>query len=102
VNTEPPVLEAVLERSDRVVGRQIAGETILVPLVGHGAELDSIFNLNAVGAFIWEQIDGARDGHAIVAALVAAFDVTAARAAADYVRFVEQLESVGAVRRKAG
>lgn len=98
MSPQHPLLRTVLERSDRMVGRQIAGEYILVPLVGHGAELDAIFNLNAVGAFIWEQVDGKRDGHAIVAALVAAFDVTRERAASDYVRFVEQLESVGAVR----
>ena len=39
-------LDAVYRRSDRMVGRQIAEEHVLVPIVGSGAELDAIFTLN--------------------------------------------------------
>ena len=44
----PPLLSDVFARSDRIVGRRIAGEMVLVPLVSHGADLDAIYNLNAV------------------------------------------------------
>ncbi len=92
-------LEAVFERSPRVVGRRIADEFLLVPLAGRGADVDALYNLNRVGAFIWERLDGRADGHALVDALVERFEVAAEQAAADYVAFVTQLESVRAVRR---
>lgn len=92
-----PSLDHVLVRSERMVGRKVADEFILVPLVGRGADVDSILNLNRVGAFIWERIDGIRDGHAVVDALIARFEVERERAAADYLEFAEKLLSVNAV-----
>jgi len=90
-------LEAVFTRSDRIVGRRIADEFVLVPIVGHGAKLDSIYNLNRVGTFIWEHLDGRRSGRAIVDALVARYEVDGASAERDYRAFVKALLSIGAL-----
>jgi len=92
-----PVLAAAFGRSERMVGRRIAGEYILVPLVGKGADIDSIFNLNRVGAFVWEQLDGRRNGSAIVDGLVERFEVDRETAETDYLTFIEQLRSIGAL-----
>jgi Coenzyme PQQ synthesis protein D (PqqD) len=92
-----PRLGAAYARGARIVGRRIAGEYVLVPLVTHGADLDAIFNLNAVAAFIWERLDGRTTGETIVAALVDAFDVGPERARADYLAFVSQLQALHAV-----
>ena len=92
-----PVLTEAFGRSERMAGRRIAGEYILVPLVGRGADIDSIFNLNRVGAFVWEQLDGRTNGSAIVDGLVERFAVDRETAQADYVGFIEQLRSIGAV-----
>ena len=93
-----PSLSTVFARSDRMVGRQVADEFILVPLVGRGADVDSILNLNRVGTFIWEAIDGSRNGAAVVEALVQKFEVDRDRAAEDYRGFVAKLVSVHALR----
>ncbi len=58
----PSTLNDVYAHSTRVVGRRIGDEFVLVPLAGRGADIEDILNLNKVGAFIWEQLDGARDG----------------------------------------
>ncbi len=92
-----PTLATVFARSDRMVGRQVADEFILVPLVGKGADVDSILNLNRVGTFIWETLDGTRDGAAIVDALVERFEVDRERAALDYLDFVAKLLSLHAL-----
>ncbi len=92
-------LGAVFARSERVVGRRIVDEFLLVPLAGRGADVDALYNLNSVGAFIWERLDGGRDGHALVQALVERFAVDGLRAATDYCGFVAQLEALHAVRR---
>jgi hypothetical protein len=94
---ETPGLEGRFVRSERMVGRSITGEYILVPIVGHGAEVDSIFNLNRVGAFIWERLDGTASGAGIVDALVETFEVERSQAEADYREFLAKLLSVGAV-----
>jgi hypothetical protein len=81
-----------------MVGRQVADEFILVPLVGRGADVDSILNLNRVGTFIWETIDGSRDGAAVVEAILQSFEVDEERAAEDYRGFVAKLVSLHALR----
>ena len=92
-----PALEDVFTRSERMVGRRIAEEYVLVPILGRGADADGIFNLNRLGAFIWEQIDGLADGRAIVDRITERFEVDAGRASRDYLGFVSQLLSIEAV-----
>jgi len=90
-------LREVFARSDRMVGRPIAGEYVLVPLVGRGADVDSILNLNRLGAFIWEALDGERTGAEVVDAIVARFEVETKEAARDYEEFIETLRDLKAV-----
>jgi hypothetical protein len=91
-------LLAVYARSEHMVGRRIADEYVLVPIVGRGAEIDGLFNLTGVGAFIWETLDGERSGQAVVESMLGRFDVERGRAEADYREFLEKLLSIGAVR----
>ena len=93
----PSTLDDVYAHSTRVVGRRIGDEFVLVPLAGRGADIDDILNLNKVGAFIWEQLDGERDGAAVVAALVDRFEVERSDAEADYLAFLTQLRTLKAV-----
>jgi hypothetical protein len=51
-----------------------------------------------VGTFIWETIDGSRDGTAVVEALVQRFEVDRDRAALDYLGFVAKLLSLHALQ----
>ena len=92
-----PSLAQIFARAERMVGRKVAGEYILVPIVGRGVDLDAIFNLNGVGAFIWERFDGKTGGDAIVQALVERYKVETARATADYCDFIGKLQSIQAV-----
>ena len=94
-----PGLRDVFVRSDRIVGRRIAGEYVLVPLVGRGTDADFIYTLNRVAAAIWESLDGQATGHQVVGRIVAQFEVDEPRAATDYLELIEALESVEAVRR---
>ncbi|MEO8500134.1 MAG: PqqD family protein [Vicinamibacteria bacterium] len=75
----------------------VSGEHILVPLASRGADIDSIFNLNETGTFIWERIDGVRTVAEIAALLAAHFQVPADRAAADCGEFFAQLLEVRAI-----
>ena len=92
----PSRLEDVYAHSPRVVGRRIGDEFVLVPLAGRGADIDSILNLNKVGAFIWEQLDGTRTGAAVVDALVKRFEVDRGQAEEDYLAFLTKLRGLKA------
>jgi len=70
---------------------------VLVPLAGRGADIDSILNLNRVGAFIWGQLDGAKTGSAVVDRLLDRFEVDRTEAEADYLHFLAQLREVNAI-----
>ena len=91
-------LERRYTRSERMIGRDVGGEFILVPLAGRGADLDSVFNLNGVATFIWQQLDGKRTGQAVVDALVERFEVEREQAALDYLTLLGQLLEIDAVR----
>jgi hypothetical protein len=92
-----PRLEETWARSERMVGRRIGDEYVLVPLAARGADLDSILNLNRVAAFVWEQLDGARTGAGVVDAVVERFDVERKRAEADYLELLDTLLELKAI-----
>ena len=75
----------------------VSGEQILVPLASRGVDLDSIFNLNSTGTFIWEKIDGQRTGAEIATLLAEDFQVAVDRAKADCREFLAQLREVNAI-----
>jgi hypothetical protein len=88
-------------RSERMVGRRIGDEYVLVPLAGRGADLDSILNLNRVAAFVWERLDGEASGRDVVEAVLERFDVERAQAEQDYLELIDTLVEVGAVRERS-
>jgi hypothetical protein len=102
VSSDGPALAETFARSERMVGRRIADEYVLVPIVKHGAQVDAIFNLNSVGRFIWERLDGKTTGEAIVASLVERYEVTRGQAEIDYREFLAKLLSVEAVHAVEG
>jgi len=95
----PPSLDDVFARSDRIVGRRIAGEYVLVPLIGRGMDADFIYTLNQVAAAMWEALDGRTPGSEVVQRVVEQFEVDEPRAARDYLDLVATLESIDAIRR---
>jgi hypothetical protein len=92
-----PSLATIYVRSERMVGRRIVDEFVIVPILSRGADADAIFNLNRVGAFIWEHLDGRTPGGAVLEALLGHFEVDRPQAEADYRAFVAQLLEIGAI-----
>lgn len=83
--------DTVLAKRDEIVSREIAGETILVPIRGKLVDLQRIFSVNPVGAHIWQQIDGMRTLADVRDSVVETFDVEQERAEADILEFVAEL-----------
>jgi hypothetical protein len=98
----PPSLEAIFARSEGMVGRRVADQFLLVPIVSRGADVDCLYNLNVVGTFIWEHLDGRTRGIEIVDALVERFEVERRRAEEDYRGFLASLLGISAIREASG
>ncbi len=82
-------------QSENIVTRQVAGETLLVPIRGDLAGIQRIFALDEVSRFIWERLDGVRDVAALAAEVCAAFEVGAGQAIEDIGQFVGELKAAG-------
>lgn len=91
----------VFARSSRIVSRRVAGDHLLVPLASRGVEIDSIFNLNETGAFLWESLDGSATVSDLARRVESRFDVRADAAERDAFAFFALLLGVGAVERAA-
>lgn len=77
--------------------RSIAGETILVPIKGNAADLDSIYTLNQVGTRIWQLIDGRASVAQIADAIHQEFDVGREQALEDVLDFLGSLQAAGLI-----
>jgi hypothetical protein len=87
------------EGGRRFVTREIAGETLIVPITGHVGDLNAIFTTNQVGSRIWALLDRPIGVPGLVAALVAEFEVAEDEAAHDVSEFLQSLADVGLIRR---
>ena len=83
--------------SETVVTRVIAGETWLVPITGQLADLEQIYSLNEVGAFIWSQLNGNTSISTIHNLLMDNFEVTAHEAQEDLLQLVQGLAETGLI-----
>lgn len=83
----------VYQQKEDVILREIADETILVPICGEIANLERIFYLDNVSKFIWEQFDGEKTLADISKAVTAEFDIEIETAFNDLLEYVDQLKS---------
>lgn len=84
--------------SDDVVSRTIAGERILVPVRTGAAQMDFIFTVNEVGAFVFGLLDGRRSLSEIASLVCHEFEIDEVRARAEICEFLEELRLAGLVR----
>jgi Coenzyme PQQ synthesis protein D (PqqD) len=80
------------------VTRQIAGETLIMPVAGRVTDLESIYVLNEVASRIWQLVASPATVDRIVETIAGEFDVTADRAAADVAEFLGTLDARGLIR----
>ena len=90
-------LEKCFSKEDNCVTREIAGETIIVPIKGRVGDLDSIYTLNEVGTLIWQLIDGQRNIGQIVQSVRQTYDVESDELTRDTFDFLISLEEAGLI-----
>ena len=92
--------ESVYARQEDVVLRDVAGEQILVPVKHNVADLQAVFVLTGIGAFIWGLLDGLSTLAAVRAQILDQYDVAPEDAWTDLGAFVGELSQAGLVVRR--
>jgi hypothetical protein len=70
------VTTAMYRRADGVVTREIAGETLLIPITQAGVNLQKVYLLNETAAAIWGLLTSPDDVSGLVSALQERYEAT--------------------------
>ena len=84
-------------RSNSVVSRVIAGETLIIPVRKGVGDLASIYSLNEVGSVIWRELERPCNIEQILQAIAAEFTAQPGEIDRDARRFLEEMCSAGLV-----
>lgn len=84
-------------RNPDFIFRKVIEETILVPVHMDVAEMDGIYTLNEIGAFVWEQLATPLSLQHLQSLVIEEYDVTPEIAASDLKSFLDELLEIGAL-----
>jgi methyltransferase-like protein len=90
-------LEQCYKRNEDFVYRKIENETILVPIKNNVGDMGCIYNLNEVGAFVWENLDGEKTLDDLKNMVMEEFDASGSEAEKDLNEFVGDLINIEAI-----
>ena len=93
------VLDERYQKSESIVSRDIAGETILVPIRSNVGDLESIYTLNETAARVWALLDSTKTVAEIRDVIIAEYEVEVGEAEQDVLELLAQLESFGGVEK---
>ena len=80
-----------------LIKREIAGDTILVPVGKTVYDSNGLFVMNELGAFIWDLLPGVETEAQICDAILAEYEVTDEEAAADVAEFLNKLRDLDVI-----
>ena len=80
-----------------LIKREIAGDTILVPIGKTVYDSNGLFVMNELGAFIWDLLPNVETEEQICEAILAEYEVTALDAAADVAEFLSKLRELDVI-----
>ena len=90
-------LDRIYQKNQNFVFRQIDDEILLVPIKDNVGDLGSIYNLNQVAAFVWQNLDGKKTLNEIKDLMTGKFEVSDPNAEQDLTEFVGELEKIDAI-----
>ncbi len=84
-------------RSQSVVARVVAGETLIVPIRAKVGDLASIYSFNATGSLIWKLLESPKTLPELANAVAQQYEIEFAQAERDVSDFVNEMKAVGLV-----
>lgn len=83
-----------MEIKKELIKRNIAGDTVLVPVGKTVYDANGLFILNEVGAFLWDVLPQAQNEEALVDRLLEEYEVDRQTAQKDVAAFVAKLRQM--------
>jgi hypothetical protein len=91
------ILDKCFVKKGDCVSREIAGETLIVPVRSHVGDVNAIYTMNELGTMIWGLVDGQTSVGQIIKAICTAYDVPPEKASEDAVAFLYSLKEAGLI-----
>ncbi len=85
-------------RNAAIVSREVAGETIVVPICRGVGDLDSVYTFNPVGRSLWCLLENGQSVEELANWVATHYEVEAKQAFADVQSYLDELQEVGLVR----
>ena len=86
-----------MKANPEFISRDIAGETVLVPVGTAAKRCGGLIACNGVGSFIWHRLENECSMEELCNAVLAEFEVSPETAMADTKEFVGRLKELGAI-----
>lgn len=86
-------------RNPDFIYRKVIEETILVPVRMDVAEMDGIYTLNEIGAFVWEQLETPLSLDQLQQRILEEYDVIPEVATSDLKTFLDDLLAIEALKK---
>jgi len=91
--------EPRFERNPDYIFRWIVDEAVLVPIRQDVADMECIYTLNEVGAFVWQKLDAPASQAELHSAILGEYAADLEAVASDLPEFLEEMVAIGAIRR---
>jgi len=89
--------EIKYQRNPDFIYRKIVDESVLIPIHQDIANMDSIFTLNSVGAFIWEKLEQPLTQAILQEVILDEYNADPEVLLADLDTFMNQMKTIGAI-----
>ena len=89
--------EETFVRSESVVARVIAGETLIVPIRAKVGDLASIYSFNGTGTLIWKLLETPKTVTELAREIAQEYEVESEQAERDVAEFVLDMKAAGLV-----
>ena len=93
--------EEIFARSQAVIARVVAGETLIIPVHDKVGDLASIYSLNYTGSLIWKLLGSPRTVTQLAIAVAQEFEVEPEMVRWDVADFLNEMVAVGVVELSA-
>lgn len=90
--------EKRFQRNPDFIHRKIVDEVILVPIHSDVVDMDAIYSLNSVGAFLWNQLEHLVTQSELKEAVLGEYEAEPELILADLEKFLDEMMAMGAVR----
>ena len=91
--------ETRYERNPDYVFRVVVEEAVLVPIHQDVADMDCIYTMNPVGAFIWKELEQPTTQADLRAAVLRQYEADPETVASDLESFLQEMVAIGAIQK---